>query len=130
MLFDDYDEGLEIKAKVKPGVDGMRDKPSAYGICSKCSHFGWRKTALMDEEVWCEYDDPRAQHKLQPNSVDVINSCSNFYPAGQLSLSSMFGIAYIIDVEEKKCVVGFTGPKEKVVTITDPETYRKKNKDE
>lgn len=121
MKWDEIDR-MSAKANTNRISKGTRDeRPSAFGLCSRCAHFSWRKTKFMDEEQWCDIEEDRFRN-LVPNRVDPIVECSSFIPAGQMSLYEMGQIAYLIDVEDKKREIGF-GKQEIVrkVSIREPE---------
>lgn len=94
---------------------GESKTPADFGLCSKCINMRFRKTKLMDEEVWCSAYTEAYYPRLKPSRLDNIVNCSQFYPAGQMSPDEMMKIAWIIDVNKRS--IGFQG-EEKIEVST------------
>jgi len=82
-----------------------RDRPPEYGLCSSCQHLAYRKSKLLDVEVWCSNKPYQYSPKLLPNRHDAVVNCTGFYPAGQMDLRAMNNIA--IPIEGKRKPIGF-----------------------
>ena len=124
---DFWESKLDVKSQEIEDRQKNSSVPQGYGLCSKCGHFSFRKTKLMDEEVLCEaYMENNRYMKIQPRLYDPIIDCSYFYARGQMSIEAMSRIAWIIDVKKRQ--IGFTGQETIDVVVTEPKEDSEKNK--
>jgi hypothetical protein len=78
--------------------------PSEFGLCAKCTNFAYIKTALESESYRCTHHS--LEMFVRVSRRDPIRQCSGFYERGQMDLDTMFKMATLIEVDEKR-KVGF-----------------------
>jgi hypothetical protein len=114
-----WESKLDVKSQDIEDKQRNCSIPQEYGLCSKCGHFAYRKTQLMDMEIKCDVSlEPKTWFKTQPRSYDPIIECSHFWARGQMSIEAMSRIAYIIDIKKRQ--IGFAGQETIEVKITEP----------
>lgn len=87
------------------------------GICRECKYLGFRKTKLNNEFYVCNKDSFKEKYQtINPNAVDPVIECSEYYPKNQLTLDQMFELAW--SITKRKIPIGFGYQEE--VTITKP----------
>jgi hypothetical protein len=113
----DRDTFDDLSWSVTEKYDEGKHRFAEFGLCGRCKDFKYRKTKLMNGQVWCDaYQQSSPKSSLmQPNNRDPITECSDFYPKGQLDLAQMNKIAMYIDPKQRKMGFG-TSDTELVVT--------------
>jgi len=95
------------KKRTRPAARALEERseasriPEKYGLCSTCKWMDYRATMYGREAANCEIHETRG---IRPD--DPIKVCSGYDKAGQMSLTSMWSIATLIEADNK-IKVGF-----------------------
>ena len=74
-------------------------KSSSYGMCSSCKYFQYTSTEFKVLVSRCGI------FEIKLSDTNPVIKCSSFDKKGELSLTQMLNMAYIIETQRKK--VGF-----------------------
>ena len=90
---------LDEKSTSVMGVRRSKD----LGLCSNCSELVAVLTKFGSQIAYCQDFNKRL------NQNDPVVECTKFWPYGQMTVSNMIGMAYIIELRRK---VGFINDEE------------------
>ena len=82
-----------------PGLIFSEDLQRTYGICATCANFYYCRQSYQNKRAWC------SRFEMNLSGKDRMIECNKFDKRGQLTLSQMSDIAWIIDTPKRK--VGF-----------------------
>ena len=68
-----------------------------YGICKDCEHLRYAKSEFAIRAAYC-YD-----MRFRLHDSDPIIECKSFSQEGQMDLHDMKQIAWMVDIEKRKC---------------------------
>ncbi len=82
-----------------PGMIFKENLKSVYGLCAECSNFYYCRQSYQNKRAFCH------RFEVLLTGKDRMVECNKFEQKGQLNLSQMSDIAWIIDRPGRK--VGF-----------------------
>lgn len=80
-------------------VSGTSILEDQIGLCAKCKYLNYCKTEFGNMFAVC------SEFEFRLSGQNRVIECNEFSPRGSLSLNDMFGIATIIELNDKK--IGF-----------------------
>lgn len=92
---------------------------SGQNLCRSCV-YGWVRETTKEEAIFCENVQPTIRMR------DPVVRCSQYKDKTATSLNDMYKMAFILETDKRKNVVGFVSAKEwfKKNEDIDPEAWR------